>query len=73
MSTKLQGWKLYPNHLRDEELTRFVMSDPDCTPLERNMALRIDRLLYKCDDLEMDVKNAAHDNRNWVQMEMFPK
>lgn len=68
---KVAGWKVYPNPMRDEELVRFVMSDPDVSNLERNLAQRLERILYKCDDLEIDVENAKHDKQNWVQMELF--
>lgn len=58
-------WKAYPNLLRDEELVRLVTSDLASTPLERNLALRLDRLLYHCDD--------AEDDGPWrqVQLELF--
>jgi hypothetical protein len=72
MSTKIQGWRAYPNYMRDEELVRNVLADPESSPLERNMALRLEKLCYKCDDLEMDVANAKCESAKWVQLELFP-
>jgi hypothetical protein len=54
MTKTIPRWKEYPHPLRDEELVRNVMSDRDCNPLERHLAQRIDRLLYRVDDLETE-------------------
>jgi len=62
MIKRVQGWKLYPRTYRDEELIRNVTSDPDATPLERELALRMDRLLYHCD---------AGDEPNPTQTQLF--
>ena len=52
MITKVKGWKLYPGPYRNEELIRYVTSDPTSTELERELALRLDRLLFRCDVAE---------------------
>lgn len=61
MVTIVQGWRVSPRSYRDAELVRFITSDPDATPLERDLALRLDKLLYQVDEAE----------RNPKQMELF--
>jgi hypothetical protein len=46
---------VHPSPYRDEELIRFVTSDPTVTALERDLALRLDKLLYRCDQIEDDL------------------
>ena len=65
-----QVWKNNPSMLRDSELIRFVTSDPDCTPLERNLALRLDRVLYAHDTLESAVVNARCEEQS-KQLSLF--
>lgn len=70
----MNTWKTSPLSFRDSELVRMVLSDPTSTALERNLALRLDRLLYKLDGMEMDVENAETAARvTWEQLELFPK
>jgi hypothetical protein len=59
MVTKVQGWKVHPSPYRDEELIRFVTSDPTVTALERDLALRLDKLLYRCDQIEADMEDCV--------------
>lgn len=71
MTNKVQGWKMYPNPYRDEELVRMIAADKDCSVLERHLARRLERLLYQYDELEMDMANADTEIRQF-QMELFP-
>ena len=43
------AWKAYPGPLTDSELIRHVTSDATATRLERELALRLDRLMYATD------------------------
>lgn len=65
MTTKTPIWKGCPRSFRDEELIRFVMGDLVSTPLERELATRLERLLYHCDEVEEDAKSAP------VQLRLF--
>lgn len=55
---RVQGWKMYPAPYRDEELVRMVTSDADCSPLERALALRLDRMIHHSDAMEADAEYA---------------
>jgi len=47
MKTTVHSWKTHPRPYRDAELIRLVTSDANVTPLERELALRMDRMLYE--------------------------
>lgn len=55
---RIQGWKMYPAPYGDSELIRMVTSDPECSPLERALALRLDRMLHHNDQTEADMQYA---------------
>ena len=54
MVKKVYGWTVNPRAYRDEELIRFVTSSPESSVLERDLALRIDKLLYAADAKEAE-------------------
>ncbi len=38
------------NHYRNEELLRLVMATRESTPLERELAQRLEVIMYDCDE-----------------------
>ena len=80
----MSNWKKSLASLGDSEIIRMVMSDQSSTDLERHLAMRLDRILYRCDELEDDLSDAAEVVTNlasataatmkpWEQLELFPK
>lgn len=54
--------------LRDEELCRYTLSDKEATEREKDLARRLERIIYQMDDVESDAGRFQNG-----QLELFPR
>jgi len=57
--TSKAAWRSFTSSLTDSEFIRHVTADPDATPVERELAMRLDRMLYSTDPTTPSALEAA--------------